>query len=144
MFLSFLLLPTHLNVGHMWTPCKHSLHVLYLDYSHTATRFFKAPKQTSLVVQWLRICLPMWGTHRSSGPEDFTYHRAASLGTTTTEPTCHRACAPQQEKSVMGRPRTTAREQPLIATTRDSLLVTAKTQHSQTFVVVQLLSHATP
>ena len=65
-------------------------------------------------------------------------------GTTTTEPTCCRAHAPQQEKSAMGHPCSTAREQPLLTAARSSLLVTVKTQHSQKLVVVQLLNHVRP
>ena len=59
---------------------------------------------TSLVVQWLRICLAMPGTPvQPLAPEDPTRCEATSL-CTTTEPMCcdHRsprlwACAPQQE-----------------------------------------------
>ena len=57
----------------------------------------KDRKETSLVVQWLRIRLPMQGTQVESLVwEDSTCHRA-------TKPVCHdyRACAPQQEKMLL-------------------------------------------
>ena len=62
---------------------------------------------TSLVAQWLRICLPVQGTRvRALVWEDPTcrgatkpmHHELLSLRDTTTEARAPRACALQQEK----------------------------------------------
>ena len=65
--------------------------------------------RTSLVAQWLRICLPVQGTRvRSLVQEDPTYHGATKpvcqnywACTTTTEACAPRAHAPQQEKPLL-------------------------------------------
>ena len=57
---------------------------------------------TSLVVQWLRICLSVQGDMGSiPGRETKIQHAAAQLSprAATTEPACSRACAPQLERS---------------------------------------------
>ena len=59
--------------------------------SHTSNQVScfnqKLERKASLVVQWLRICLPMQGHWSDPWSE-----------TTTTEAKCPRACAPEQEK----------------------------------------------
>ena len=53
----------------------------------------------SLVVHWLRICLPVQGTWvQFLVQEDPTCVRQLSPWATTTEPARHRACALQEEK----------------------------------------------
>ena len=54
-----------------------------------------------MVVQWLRICLPIQVTHvQSLVWEDSTsFSGPLSPCTATTEPMGPRACAPQQESS---------------------------------------------
>ena len=61
--------------------------------------FSKIKLGASLVVHWLRICLPVQGTWvRFLVQEDPTCLRQMSPWATTTEPACHRACALQQEE----------------------------------------------
>ena len=76
--------------------------------------------KTSLVVQWLRTHLPMWGTQvQSLVREDSTCHRAA-------KPMYHKR-SHRNEKPL----HTTAKEEPPLAETRESSLAAMKTQQSQ-------------
>ena len=91
----------------------------------------KAILRTSLVVQWLRIHLPIQGTQVQSPVwEDSTCHRA-----TKTEPQLlswrARAHTPRQENPPDEKPATAAREQGPLVTTRESLCTAVKTQHDQ-------------
>ena len=55
-------------------------------------RHIKRQQGTSLVVQWLRICLPMQGTcYRATKPTCCSWR--------TEKLTCSRACVPQLEKA---------------------------------------------
>ena len=99
---------------------------------------------TSLLVQWIRIRLPMQGTWvQSLVQEDSTCNEQLSPGTTTTEPASHkysayvpqqarapRAWAPQQEKPPQW--------EALCAITKDrshsQQLKKASTQHRQKFI----------
>ena len=101
---------------------------------------WKFKGRTSLVVQWLRICLPMQGTRvQSLVQEDPTCHR-------TTKPVCHNywACMPQLLKPVLlepmlhnkrnhhnEKPTHRSEESPPLATTRESPQAATKTPHSQ-------------
>ena len=96
--------------------------------------------RTSLVAQWLRICLPMQGTWvRALVQEDPTCHGA-------TKPVPHNcwACVPQLLKPTHlepmlrnkrshhnEKPTRCNEEQPLPAATRESPCTATKTQHSQ-------------
>ena len=65
----------------------------------------------SLVVQWLRICLPMWGTGvRPLVWEDPTRWRATKPTHWTTEAPTARTRAPQREATAGGSPCPTTRE----------------------------------
>ena len=79
----------------------------------------------SLVVQWLRICLPMQETKvQSLAWEDATCCRA-------TEPVCPRVCALQKRSHHNEKPSHCNGERPSIATTSESLYGAMKTQHRQ-------------
>ena len=76
----------------------------------------KLQVQASLVIQWLRICLPMQGTQVQSLIQE--------------DPTCHRAAKPVHQNYCALEPQSpcsVTRE----ATTMRSLLVAMKTQCSQ-------------
>ena len=82
---------------------------------------------TSLVVQWLRIHLPMQGTWVwSLVQEDATWHRA-------TKPVCrkHWACALESTLRNKRCPGTTSREQPPLTAARESPPKAMRTQSSQ-------------
>ena len=85
--------------------------------------------QTSLVVQWIRIHLPMQETWVWSLVWDYpTCHRAA-------KPMCHSywALAPQEKLLTAERsPRTTSKSSPLLTEPRESPSKATMTQHSQT------------
>ena len=83
--------------------------------------------RTSLVVQWIRIRLPMQGTWvQFLIWEDCTCHRIANWCSTTTEPVPQNKSSHHSEKSE--RP---SKEQPLLTTTRESSRTATKTQQSQ-------------
>ena len=83
--------------------------------------------RTSLVVQWVRIRLPMQGTRvQFLIWEDSTCHGITNRCSTTTEPVLQNKSSRHNEKS--GHPN---KEQPLLTTTRESSRTTTKTQHSQ-------------
>ena len=94
---------------------------------------YQIKKQTgaSLVVQWLRICLPMQGTRvRALVWEDPTCRGA-------TRPVSHSywacasgACAPKQERPHNERPAHRDEEWPPLSATRESPRTETKTQHS--------------
>ena len=81
-------------------------------------------QKTSLVVRWLRTCLPCrgHGFYPLSGKIPYARGRLSSC-TTTTEPTCPQPCS-----STLRSPRTSAGEQPPLATARESLSAAMKTQ----------------
>ena len=110
------------------------------------------PKETSLVAQWLRICLPMQGTRVwALVQEDPTCHGATkpvyhNYWTCALEPTSHNygAWVPQLLKptcleSMLHNKRSHCNEKPmhhneeypLLATTRESSCAATKTQCSQ-------------
>ena len=77
---------------------EHTDHAL-LPPGPTLIGTFKKEGETSLVVQWIRIRLPMQGMWvQSLIQEDPTCHGATKPRATTTEAHAPRAWAPQQEK----------------------------------------------
>ena len=88
-------------------------------------------RRASLVVQWLRICLPMQGTwvralvwedptcHGATGPMSHNYWACASG-----------ACAPNKRGRDSERPAHRDEEWPPLATTRENPRTETKTQHS--------------
>ena len=96
----------------------------------------KKKSWTSLVVQWIRICLTMQGTWvQSLVWEDPTFLRA-----TTTKPESHNYRAYTLEPMLQLRKPTSSktcapqrRVVPLLTTTRESLQAAMKTQHSKTY-----------
>ena len=94
--------------------------MFYLDIKCPSTR-------TSLVVQWLRICLPMQGTSK-----DPTCYGATGSMHQNCQALMPRACALQQEKPPHWKAwppqRRTA---PLLAAARKSPSTAMKAQHSQ-------------
>ena len=101
--------------------------------------------RTSLVVQWLRICLPMQGTQvRALVQKDPTCRGATKLPcATTTEPALQSSRTTTTEPTRLGpvlhhkrshrneKPAHHNKEQPPPAPTRESPHVATKTQHSQ-------------
>ena len=81
-------------------------------------------QKTSLVVRWLRTCLQCRGHGFYPLSRKIPYARGRlSSCITTTEPTCPQPCS-----STVTSPRTSAGEQPPLATTRESLSAAMKTQ----------------
>ena len=87
---------------------------------------------TSLVAQWLRICMPMPGTGvQSLVQEDSTCHGATKAvcynfwRQHTLEPVLH-----NKRSHHNGSPHTASKEWPPLAATRESLRAAAKTHHS--------------
>ena len=76
---------------------KQAIHSNYrLSLDNNVLLCTKKRTRTSLVIQWLRICLPMQGTWVPSlVQEDFTCHRAARPLHHNTETHGPRVCAPQ-------------------------------------------------
>ena len=112
----------------------------YLYNLHTGVPC-KTLGKTSLVVQWLRIHLPIQGTQiQSLVQEDSTCHRATKpvYHNYSHELTCHsylspRAqslCSTTREATVIRSPSTRTREEPLFTATRKSLHTATKTQCS--------------
>ena len=88
-----------------------------------------------LVLQWLRIHLPMqWTPVQFLAQEDPTCHRALSLGATTPEAdTFQSPCSATRDATVMRSLCTAGREQPLLPADIESPCTTTKTQRSQNF-----------
>ena len=85
----------------------------------------------SLVVQWLRICLPMQGTWVQSLVQELrsTCHRATKpqlLNLSILEPTIHSKRSRCNEKPTLRN-----KEEPLLATTRESPHTAMRKQRSQ-------------
>ena len=88
----------------------------------------KQHNQTSLIVQWLRICLPVQGAQVWSLVwEDPTCRGATKPCATTTEPMCHNGwnphtwspCSAVREVTAMRNPRTASGEEPPLLETRE-------------------------
>ena len=94
--------------------------------------FLKPVYGTSLVVQWLRICLPMQGTPVLSLVwEDTTCHRATKpVHHTYWGPYALEAMLYNKRSHLIRRPCTATREWPLLAATRESPPAARKTQYS--------------
>ena len=93
---------------------------------------------TFLVVQWLRICLPVQGTQIwSLLQEDPTCHRATNFGGNyarvpqLVKPTCPRPMSTARDASAVRRPRTAARGLPPLTTAGESPQAAMRTQCSQ-------------
>ena len=115
---------------------------------------YKQKSRSSLVVQWLGVCLPMQGKHgfypwsgkmpHAAGWLTLCTATAEASGcnrwglglqplrprAATTRPSCPRAHALQQEKSRNEKLRT-PRELPPLSKTRESRCTAVKTQHNQ-------------
>ena len=92
--------------------------------------------RTSLVVQWIRICLPMQGTQvRSLVWEDPARCRAAKA-------TCHSywslcsssLCCTTRQATATRSPHAETRERPQLSTTREGLCTATKTQCNQKLI----------
>ena len=104
------------------------LHFWNLQPAHLTG--IKALHVASLVVQWLRICLPMQGTRvRALVWEDPTCRGAAGPVSHNYWACASGACAPQQE-----RPAHRDEERPPLAATRESPRTETKTQHCQKLI----------
>ena len=118
----------------------HSLNIYLYIHTQISTHLKYNRTGTSLVAQWLRICLPMQGTRvQALVQEDPTCRRA-------TKPVSHSywACVPQLLKLVClepmlhnkrshpnEKPAHCNKEQPPLTATRESPCAATKTQHSQ-------------
>ena len=113
--------------GLLWYFLKHLCHLCFYGF------IFKFRFRTSLVVQWLRIRLPIQGTYvRSLVWDDFTYCRATNFVSCS-----YWASVPwglwstTREATMMRSPCTAARESPLLAALRESLHIAVQARHSQ-------------
>ena len=92
---------------------------------------------TSLVVQWLRICLPMQGTRVRSLVGELRSHMPWNSRATTTEPECSGAHVPQLERPCTLEPthhnerEDCTPQQRACALQRKILHAATKTRHSQ-------------
>ena len=89
-------------------------------------------RQTSLVVQWLRICLPIQGTQTwSPVQEDPTCFRATKLCVPQLPSPRPGVCAPQKEKPPYWEARLLQLESSACSLQPEKVLVQQQTQHSQ-------------
>ena len=101
----------------------------------------KISSGTSLVVQWLRFCLPTQGNHGFNPWPGKIPHAMEQLSTcsATTEPVCHNYSSPctkspcfaTREAAAVRSSRTAPREKLPHAIARKSLCTATKTQHTQ-------------
>ena len=93
----------------------------------------KAETRASLVAQWLRICLPMQGTHGFKPWPGKIPHAAEQLGpwATTTEPARLEPVLRNKRGHDSEKPAHRDEEWPPLAATRESPRTETKTQHSQ-------------
>ena len=92
----------------------------------------KRKTRASLVVQWLRICLPMQGTRvRALVWEDPTCRGATRPVSHSYWACAYGACAPNKRGRDSERPAHRDEGWPLLAATRESPCAETKTQHSQ-------------
>ena len=98
----------------------------------SGTLYSRQHERDFLVVQWLRILLPMQGIQVWSLVwEESTFCGATKLMCHNPWACLPRACALQQEKPLQWEAGALSEEQPLLAATRESLCATAKTQCNQ-------------
>ena len=98
-----------------------------------SSKFFKKSNSgTSLVVQWLRICLPMQGTQvQALVREDSTCRRATKPRAPQLLKLAHLEPMLRNKRSHHNKPTHRNEEQTLLAPTRESTHTATKTQRSQ-------------
>ena len=112
-----------------WQPLDSGLNKVGMGFFYKKKKTTRRKVQTSLVVQWLRIRLPVEGTQVRSlvqedptswGPAQPRYH------------SCWSACAQSPCSATRGR----HGEQPAPAAARESRCAAAKTQHSRRWIQI--------
>ena len=89
----------------LWIGCRLCLYTTFkgsMCPPHTHIDSFKNSPGTSLVVQWLAVCLTVLGTWiQSLVQEDSTCCRATKSGSKLLKPSCPGAHTPEKEASAM-------------------------------------------
>ena len=125
----------YINSRALYYKARHSGPGHFACFGARSTRFhvnLEIRSETSLAVQWFRVCLPMPGTRVQSLVQEDCTRRGP------TKHMCHNCGSPRsrapvpQEKPLQIRSRCTAtREKPPLEANRESPHTATKTQHSQ-------------